>query len=202
MSAPFEPGAGDAVATFAPAGFREIVSTDDTIVAEGESAPPARMRYDERVEGATFRATLGVGASQARSDVFGDLARLGAVGVVSAAIGSLFIPIVACVIAWPRLVRAVAVEAMQIELGPERFVVDGKSRGRSECATGALHGFGYRRSALTRSAYDVVVLFRAGLARAVIVPCDSKEQARFLARRLNAALAVAQRAAREATSSA
>ena len=189
MSAPFDPNAPSA---WSP---RAGVGAQETIVPEGESAPPSSMLYEERVDGATYRARIAVRASQARGDLAGELVALCAAGGVAFAVGSIIAPIAASVIAWPRLVRALSVEPLQLELGPYRFVVDGKTHGQRACATGELHGFGYRRSPRTRHAYDVVVLFRSGSALAVIVPCDSKHEARFLARRLNAALGEAQRAA-------
>lgn len=202
MSDPFDPSAPHASTASVSPGRGAIVRVEETIVSEGESAPPSSMRYEERVDGATFRARVAVGSSRARGELAGALVALFAAGSVAFVLGSFVAPIAATVLAWPRLVRALSVEPLQLELGPYRFVVDGKARGQSECATGELQGFGYRRSPRTRSAYDVIVLFRSGSALAVVVPCDSKPEARFLARRLNAALGEAQRASRGITASA
>lgn len=199
---PREPTApSDAPIQWAPSA-PSMAAVDETIVSEGAIDPPSSIKYEEHVEGATFRALLHVGASQARRDLMGTLAALAAAASVSFVLGGMVLPIAATVVAWPRIVRAMAVERLQIELGPQRFVVQAKARAPITHATAEIHGFGYRRSPLTDAAYDLVVLLRSGWGAAIVVPCDTKEQARFLARRLNAALGEAQRAARTITAGA
>jgi hypothetical protein len=86
-----------------------------------------------------------------------------------------------------------------VVLSPQGFTYHESGMGAAVPITlsiGDIHGFGYQRRPGLPIGWEVTAITRSGLVIGIAVPTRRKEDARWIARRLNAALAEVQRVGR------
>ncbi|MFO0558185.1 MAG: hypothetical protein U0269_09210 [Polyangiales bacterium] len=204
---PFDPSvltAAQDTAWAAPAADASMVVRDveQTIVMEGSSEPPSTLKMQEATPLGKFQAIIGASSPRARS-LFAALATVAALGLALAiamdgprgepvcAVMSL----VAMALFPLRAAWLWALSKHELELSATRF--SAVSRGvlglvRHEFDARTIHGFGYQRHPTRPWRYQLVVVLRSGWTAAIDIACSRRDEVRFVARRLNAELALLQ----------
>lgn len=184
-----------------------------TVVKEGEAAVPSSMEWTERTSQGS--GDVGVVATIRGKGRYHQTLKLIAVGMIIAYVlfiaivlfaqgtvsldpGSLFCGFIIGLfpLILPASLVANAIRKGQMVLGPYalEYREKGLIRSRSVAINVAdIHGFGYQRSADNRFAWEVAAILRSGMTVSVPIPTVRKEDARWVARRLNAALAEVQK---------
>jgi hypothetical protein len=196
-----------AAAPFATASTSLAVRMETTVLLEGESAAPSTIELVAESD-APFFATLGVSAKRARRrKLFA--AALGMLSILVIALGfaaSLaggvvvalcgFLPYLLAMAALPVFAARHLFRRQELRLDSEVFGVRLQSKRGAHwisTETSRVFGFGYQRMPGRPWRWQLVVVFHSGFTVPIDLVVTRRDEVRFVARRLNAALGTVQR---------
>lgn len=174
---------------------------EPTIVMEGSSEPPSSLRLSDRSSADSFDATIhGTKPWRITVAMFSTvLALASALSPLTGPSSDAWCGVIAllAVVAAPLLMLWTwALAKSDVTLDAQTFTVVSKAtlgNARYEFDSREIHGFGYQRSPSRPWRFELVVVFRAGWTTRVPLACTRRDEVRFIARRLNASLALLQR---------